>query len=137
MSKKDMIELGLLQVDPVFEQVAVRRGLCFERRAGPGIGRALRFKKGCERAVFLELKKRWEESDETNPEVILSYAARAQAEGGGFPVYVCLKVFFEGTLRDLAVEPRRLDRLLESAASEVAALTEEHVRLHGKRYTGE
>ena len=127
--KKQEIERKLGEADSSFQAVAARYQLAFEQRAGPGIGRALRFRSGAERGIFLELKKHWMQSETSTLDVMLSFCAWARLTPGGHPLYFFSKVIYDGTFVDFV---RQSEALLNFGVEQLSAIDEDYVRHYGK-----
>ena len=128
-TKKEEIELVLGKVDACFQNLAALSGLEFERRAGPGLGRALRSRLGLERGVFLELQKHWMESDAEALAVTLSYCAWVRLSPAGHPLYFFSRNIYDGPFADFIPQG---ETLLKIGTQELAALDEGYVRSHGE-----
>jgi|ERR1051325_1277536 hypothetical protein len=118
--------------DDCLGRIADQEGLVFERRAGPNIGRALRFKDDrLERGVFIELKAHWMKSDPVDPEIVMAYGARFRPNPVGFPVYLLSKVYYEGKLSGLTASIKVKAKL---AVSEVKLVSLERIMQEGKKF---
>lgn len=128
-TKKQEIERKLGEADSSFQAVAARYELKFEQRAGPGIGRALRFRSGSERGIFLELKKHWMQSEVRALDVTLSYGAWARLTPGGHPLYFFSKVIYDGSFDEFV---RQSDALLNFGVEQLSTIDEDYVKCHGE-----
>ena len=117
-----------------FEKEASKEKECatFEHRAGPNIGRTLRFKdSSLNKGVFLELKDHWMKSDPVDPQVTLAFGAWFRPKLDGFPFYCLTKVYYEGKLSELQAV---IEQKLALALCEGKLVTEEIVKRDGKIY---
>lgn len=117
-----------------FARIAEQENLNFQQRAGPNIGRTLRFKNDLlKRGIFLELKYNWSKSDPGDPLVTLGYGAWLQPKPNEFPFHFFSKVFYEGNLGSL--QEQAAETMLRSAVSEIRLVSREQVILEGKTVT--
>lgn len=114
-----------------FAAVAEEEGFTFELRAGPNLGRTLRLKDDpLKRGIFLELKRHWSRSDLSDPAVVVSYGAWYHPTSEHFPLYVLIKIFYDGTLNGL--NEASLRPMLKSAAAEIRPISPEQIMRDGR-----
>jgi hypothetical protein len=108
--------------DDSFRRIAEQHGFAFDPRVGH-VGRALRLTDDrLKRAVFLDLKAHWMQSDAVDPTVVLRYGAWS-------PSHVLFKSFYDGKLSELT---RCVDAKLQQAVSELKTVSAEMIGREGK-----
>lgn len=120
--------------DACFAKIADQENLTFELRAGPNIGRTLRFKDDpLKRGVFLELKHHWSRSDPVDPIVTLGFGAWYRPTPSVFPLHFFPKLLYEGKLSEL--QEQIVESKLKLAIAEGKRVSQEQVIREGKLFT--